>query len=119
MKKILDGKKLAEKLNLELKEKISEIYNKIGKRPKLATILVGDNPASKVYVNIKHRTCKEVGIESLSIELNENITKQKLIEEIEKLNKNPDIHGILLQLPLPKNLAPYTSEILEKIDYNF
>ncbi|MHA1281664.1 MAG: bifunctional 5,10-methylenetetrahydrofolate dehydrogenase/5,10-methenyltetrahydrofolate cyclohydrolase [Promethearchaeota archaeon] len=118
MKKILDGKKLAEKLNLELKEKISEIYNKIGKRPKLATILVGDNPASKVYVNIKHRTCKEVGIESLSIELNENITKQKLIEEIEKLNKNPDIHGILLQLPLPKNLAPYTSEILEKIDYN-
>ncbi|NVM37800.1 MAG: bifunctional 5,10-methylenetetrahydrofolate dehydrogenase/5,10-methenyltetrahydrofolate cyclohydrolase [Candidatus Lokiarchaeota archaeon] len=113
--KILDGKKLAEKFNTELKEKIKLAVEKTGIKPKLATILVGTDPASKIYVNIKNRTCQEVGIHSIIIELDENISKEGLMDEINKANNDPTIHGILLQLPLPKNLKDYTPEFLEKI----
>jgi len=71
--KILDGKKLAETLNLELKKQIKKVVEKTGITPKLATILVSKDPASKVYVNIKHKTCQNVGIESIIIELDEEI----------------------------------------------
>jgi len=113
--KILDGKKVADKFNTELKEKIKQAVEKTGIKPKLATILVGTDPASKIYVNIKHRTCQEVGIDSTIIELDENISKEGLIDEINKVNNDPTTHGILLQLPLPKNLREYTPEFLEKI----
>jgi len=113
--KILDGKKLANKLNAELKEQINTVVKDRGIRPKLATILVGENPASKVYVGIKHKTCSEVGIESIMINLKEDISKLQLCQEIEKLNMDNSIHGILLQLPLPKNLIDYTSEFIQKI----
>ena len=115
MDKILDGRKLADKLNSELKEKIQEIVNKTKIRPKLATILIGEDPASKVYVNIKHKTCTEIGIESLMINLDENCSKENLLKEIEKLNNDKSVHGILLQLPLPSNLKESTAEFLEKI----
>lgn len=113
--KILDGKKLADKLNTELKEKIKQAVEKTGIKPKLATILVGTDPASKIYVNIKNRTCQEVGIDSIIIEIDENISKEGLMDEINKVNNDPATHGILLQLPLPKNLRDYTPEFLEKI----
>ncbi|MFX0022793.1 MAG: bifunctional 5,10-methylenetetrahydrofolate dehydrogenase/5,10-methenyltetrahydrofolate cyclohydrolase [Candidatus Hermodarchaeota archaeon] len=113
--KILDGKKLAEKLNSELKIKIENLVEKTGIKPKLVTILVGKDPASQVYVNIKHRTCQSVGIDSSVIELNENISREQLLEEIDKVNNDPSIHGILLQIPLPKNLKDFTSEFIEKI----
>ncbi|MFX1304350.1 MAG: bifunctional 5,10-methylenetetrahydrofolate dehydrogenase/5,10-methenyltetrahydrofolate cyclohydrolase [Promethearchaeota archaeon] len=113
--KILDGKKLADKLNSELKEKIKEVIEKTGIKPKLATILVGKDPASKVYVNIKHRTCHEVGIESILIELKEDISKEMLLDEIQKLNRDPTIHGILLQIPLPEYLRDVTPDFLGKI----
>jgi len=113
--KILDGKKLADKLNTELKEKIKQAVEKTGIKPKLATILVGTDPASKIYVNIKNRTCQEVGIDSIIIEIDENISKEGLMDEINKINNDPTTHGILLQLPLPKNLRDYTPEFLEKI----
>ena len=76
MEKILDGKKLSDKLNLELKFKINEAVEKTGIRPKLLTILVGGDPASKVYVNIKHKTCAQIGIESVMVNLKEDITKE-------------------------------------------
>ncbi|GAG84434.1 unnamed protein product, partial [marine sediment metagenome] len=109
--KILDGKKLADKLNFELKEKISNLIKKTGIKPKLVTIIVGENPASKVYVNIKHKTCEKVGIDSLIIELDEKITQDQLIDEILKHNEDPSVHGILLQLPVPDKLRNSTSRI--------
>ena len=116
MGKILNGKELALKLNLELKDKISSFIKTSGINPKLAAVLVGDDPASKLYINIKRKTCSEIGIGSILVDLDKNITKSKLLDEIEKLNKDKSVHGILLQLPLPKVLRPYTSEFIEQID---
>jgi methylenetetrahydrofolate dehydrogenase (NADP+)/methenyltetrahydrofolate cyclohydrolase len=113
--KILDGKKLAEELNSELKMRIEKAVEKTGVRPKLATILVGKDPASKIYVNIKHQTCQDVGIDSIIIELEENISKDELLYEIDKLNTDDNIHGILLQIPLPEKLKNDTHKFLEKI----
>jgi methylenetetrahydrofolate dehydrogenase (NADP+)/methenyltetrahydrofolate cyclohydrolase len=115
MEKILDGRKLADKLNSELKEKIKSANEQMGVKPTLVTILVGEDPASKVYVNIKHKTCDKVGIESIMIDLDENTSKEKLKNEIEKLNNDEKIHGILLQLPLPNHLREYTSELIDAI----
>jgi methylenetetrahydrofolate dehydrogenase (NADP+)/methenyltetrahydrofolate cyclohydrolase len=118
MEKILDGKKLAETLNLELKSKIDKWTKKTRIRPKLVTILVGKDPASKIYIDLKHKTCAKVGIESEMIKLEENASKNDLKKEIEKLNNDPKIHGILLQIPLPTKLRNDTSEILNFISPN-
>ena len=115
MEKILDGRKLADRLNSELKDEISKIVEKTKIRPKLSTILLGSDSASKVYVNIKHKTCAQVGIESLLINLDENTSKEDLRKEIDKLNYDKSVHGILLQLPLPIHLKAETSEFIEKI----
>ncbi len=116
MGKILNGKELALKLNLELKDKISSFIKTSGIKPKLAAVLVGDDPASKLYINIKRKTCSEIGIGSILVDLDKNITKSKLLEEIETLNKDKSVNGILLQLPLPRDLQPYTTEFIEQID---
>ncbi|MBY8983048.1 MAG: bifunctional methylenetetrahydrofolate dehydrogenase/methenyltetrahydrofolate cyclohydrolase FolD [Candidatus Lokiarchaeota archaeon] len=116
MNKILDGKKLANKLNLKLKADIEFLEEKTGIRPKLATILIGEDPASKVYVNIKHRTCVEVGIDSMMVNLSTDISKKELLDNIKKLNDDNSVHGILLQLPLPDILSKYTSNFIESID---
>jgi len=115
MEKILDGKQLAQKLNLELEKKISLISKKTGVKPKLAGILVGNDPASELYLNIKRRTCAEIGIDSLLVKLSQDITKAALLNEIEKLNEDKSVHGIILQLPLPIDLKPFTNEFNEKI----
>ncbi len=116
--KIIDGKKLAEELNQKLKQQVKKYIKKSGIKPKLATILVGDNPASKVYLNIKKRICNKVNIESLSIELDKNINKNQLLNEINRLNTDPSVHGILLQLPLPQDLIDDTNQFLAAIDPN-
>ncbi|MFW9942287.1 MAG: bifunctional 5,10-methylenetetrahydrofolate dehydrogenase/5,10-methenyltetrahydrofolate cyclohydrolase [Candidatus Thorarchaeota archaeon] len=113
--KILDGKDLAEKLNLALKEKIKEVVDEIGIKPKLVTILVGEDPASKVYLNMKKRISAFVGIESEILELDEQNSRERIIKEIKKLNINDDVHGILLQLPLPKVQAPNTLNYIKNI----
>ena len=113
--KILDGKALAEKLNLALKVKINEAVDRIGIKPKIVTILVGEDPASKVYLNMKKRTSAFVGIESEILELDEHISKEKITEEINKLNTNDNVHGILVQLPLPKSQASNTLNYIENI----
>lgn len=114
--KIMDGKKIEEELNQKLKQQIEKDIKKFGIKPKLATILVGDNPASKVYINIKKKICDKVNIESVSIELDKNINKNQLLSEINRLNTDPSIHGILLQLPLPQNLIENTNQFLATID---
>ncbi|MFW9822660.1 MAG: bifunctional 5,10-methylenetetrahydrofolate dehydrogenase/5,10-methenyltetrahydrofolate cyclohydrolase [Candidatus Thorarchaeota archaeon] len=113
--KILDGKALADKLNLELQNEISQVVDKKGIKPKLVTILIGEDPASKVYLNMKKRTCALVGIESEILELNENLSKKKIIEEINRLNIDEEIHGILLQLPLPKSHSSNTQKYIENL----
>lgn len=115
MGKILDGKQLAQKLNSELKENIDISFQKTGIKPKLGVILVGEDPSSIVYIKIKQKICEEVGIESELTKLENNTTRESLIKEIEKFNADSTIHGILLQLPLPKQLEDRTSEFIELI----
>ncbi|MBY8990568.1 MAG: bifunctional 5,10-methylenetetrahydrofolate dehydrogenase/5,10-methenyltetrahydrofolate cyclohydrolase [Candidatus Lokiarchaeota archaeon] len=113
--KILDGKALADKLNLSLKEDISKVVDRIGIKPKLVTIIIGDDPASKVYLNMKKRTGALVGIESDILELDENVSEEKIAEEINKLNSDSNVHGILLELPLPKSHASNALKYIEII----
>jgi len=112
---ILSGKVYAEKLKAEAKVKLDALVAKTGIKPGLTVIIVGEDPASQVYVRNKHRTCEEMGINSQVVNLPQDISKEELIANIEKLNNDTAVHGILLQLPLPKALQQYESEILYKI----
>ena len=103
MTKIISGTDLAKKLRTEIKEEATILQQK-GITPTLAVVLVGDNKASKSYVNSKHKACLENNINSVKIELDENISTASLLNEIEKLNNDDNVHGILVQLPLPKHI---------------
>ena len=103
MTKIISGTDLANKLRAEIKEEATILQQK-GITPTLAVVLVGDNKASKSYVNSKHKACLENNINSVKIELDENISTASLLNEIEKLNNDDNVHGILVQLPLPKHI---------------
>ena len=100
---IIDGKELAKKIRSELKNEVVELKNK-GINPKLAVIMVGDDKASKVYVKNKSKACEECGIDYEEFLMNKDIDMEELLETIDKLNKRDDIHGILLQSPIPSNL---------------
>ena len=100
---IIDGKELARKTRENLKLDCEALKEK-GIKPKLAVIMVGDNPASKVYVKNKSKACQEVGIEYEEFLLQEDIKQQELISLIQNLNERKDIHGILLQSPIPNHL---------------
>lgn len=100
---IINGKELAQKVRTNLKGEVEKLKEN-GVNPKLAVILVGDNSASKVYVRNKNRACEEVGIEFEEFIMDENITNEDLINLIDNLNARDDIHGILLQSPIPKHL---------------
>ena len=101
---VLDGKKLSEKSEKDFVKRVSEIKKKTGSSPILATILVGDNPASATYVNMKGNACRRIGMESLKIELPETTSTDELINQINVLNDNKDVHGILLQHPVPSQI---------------
>ena len=103
MATIIDGKKLAQEIREDLKVKCEELKEN-GITPKLAVIMVGDNKASQVYVRNKSKVCDEVGVEFEEFLLDGNIEQKELIELIEKLNKDNNIHGILLQSPIPEHL---------------
>lgn len=113
---ILSGKTYAQELKNQAKINLTELIRQTGVTPGLAVIIVGADPASQVYVRNKHRTCREMGINSQVISLPENTDKSALITAIKKLNEDVSVHGILLQLPLPKTLQPYESEILYNIN---
>ena len=104
MAKVLDGKKLSEKSEKDFVKRVSVIKKKTGSSPILATILVGDNPASATYVNMKGNACRRIGMESLKIELPETTSTEELIKQINVLNDNKDVHGILLQHPVPSQI---------------
>jgi len=102
--KILDGKSLSLKIREELKKRVDVLKNQYNKVPTLATILVGNDVASATYVNMKVKSCQSIGMGSIRIDLPENTTTEQLLEEIYKLNQDPDIDGILLQHPVPKQI---------------
>lgn len=111
----IDGKFVAEKILNEIKEKHDNLSKKYNRKASLTVILVGNNEASKIYVKNKEKACDKVGILAKTIILNENISKEELIEVIEKENVNKNTDAILLQLPLPKHLDQI--EITSHINY--
>ncbi len=112
MANILDGKALARKFKDSLKDEVC-LLEAHGIKPGLAVILVGDNPASLVYVRAKGRACEEIGINSFQHTFDKNITQEELLLQISQLNKDSKVHGILVQLPLPDHLNE--ESILEAI----
>ena len=100
---ILDGKETAKKTRENLKGKVAELKER-NIKPKLAVIMVGDDNASKIYVRNKSKACEELGIDYEEINMGEDTTQEQLLDTIKKLNNRNDIHGILLQSPVPKGL---------------
>lgn len=114
---LLDGKALSLKLEAELAARVAVIKERSGRTPILATILVGDDPASATYVTMKGKACQRVGMDSIRLELPSVTTTEQLLAEIGKLNANPDVHGILLQHPVPHQIderACFDAIALEK-----
>ncbi len=101
---LIDGKVLAAQMRAEIKEKVAALAAKTGVVPGLGVVLVGDNPASKSYVTAKERALEEAGMHSVDVRLPAETTQEELLNVIDRLNKDPAVHGILVQLPLPKGL---------------
>jgi methylenetetrahydrofolate dehydrogenase (NADP+)/methenyltetrahydrofolate cyclohydrolase len=102
---VLDGKSLAAQSEAELLERVERLKTRSnGSTPILATILVGDDPASATYVKMKGNACRRVGMDSLAVEMPSSTTTDQLLAKIEELNNNPDVHGILLQHPVPEQI---------------
>ena len=101
---VLDGKSLAQKTEAELSSRVKILVEKTGRTPILATILVGDDPASATYVKMKGNACERVGMESIRVELPSSTTTEQLLAKIDELNNNIDVHGILLQHPVPEQI---------------
>jgi methylenetetrahydrofolate dehydrogenase (NADP+)/methenyltetrahydrofolate cyclohydrolase len=104
MARILDGKQLAQQIRSELAEEVVEFIQNNGVVPCLAAVLVGNDPASEVYVRNKRRACETVGIESQMHRLDATATSEELLQLIARLNKDDEVHGILVQLPLPEQI---------------
>lgn len=110
---IINGKEIAAQIRLELKDRVAVLASQ-GRTPGLAVVLVGDNPASAVYVRQKKKACQEIGIYSEEHKLPASITQDELLALVDKLNQDPNIHGILVQLPLPEGLDE--DEVINRID---
>ncbi len=111
---LLDGKALSKKIREQIKQRVSKIKSQ-GIIPGLAVILVGDNPASQLYVNMKTKACEDVGIYSINHRMPAEVSEEELVNVIRMLNDNPMVHGILVQLPLPKHIRE--ENVIEAIDY--
>ncbi len=103
--KIIDGKSIADALRADIKKKVADLKTKTGKVPGLAVVLVGENPASQVYVRNKAKQTEEVGMYSVERYLPETTSEKELLSVVKELNADPKIHGILVQLPLPKHIS--------------
>ena len=110
---LIDGKEISKKILKEISSDLHQISKNLGRKPALSIILIGNNPASETYVKAKIKACREVGIEGNLIRYDINVDSKTLIDRIDKLNKKIDIDGILLQLPVPKNLNE--RELIEHI----
>lgn len=112
---IIDGKKIAAEIRAEVKLEVDDLLQR-DIQPCLAVILVGENPASKAYVGSKVRACEETGVKSIKVELTSDISEQELLDEVDKLNRDVSVHGILVQLPLPHHMDE--ERVTERIDPN-
>ena len=101
---VLDGRVLANKIKEKLAKEVVDLKNKLNATPKVATILVGDDEASRVYVNMKRKATREIGLGSVLVKMPEQTTTEELIKKIEELNKDVSVCGILLQHPVPKHI---------------
>ena len=103
MANLIDGRAIAEKVYVDLRREIAELKSK-GVTPGLAVILVGDNPASRAYVRSKDKMCRELGLHSVKLELPASTTQEELLARVKELNRDPSIHGMLVQSPPPKQI---------------
>ena len=112
--KILDGKAIAAALRAEIKQEVEQLIQQGKPQPGLAVVLVGENPASQVYVRNKKNACKEVGFNDIAYDLPATTTQTELLNLIDELNQRDDVHGILVQLPLPDHINAET--VIERIN---
>jgi len=115
MSNVISGKELSKEIRKNVKNRVEELMSEYGKSPHLAVILVGDDPASLSYVTAKERACLRAGMKSTLIRKDISITEDELLDEIAKLNNDKDVHGILVQLPVPKHIN--TNKVIDAIDY--
>ena len=101
---LLDGKKTSNDIKVEIAGDVAQLVSNGSKKPHLAAILIGDNGASETYVNAKVKACLEVGFSSTLVRLDTTVTEEKLLAEVEKINTNSDIDGLIVQLPLPRHI---------------
>lgn len=99
---ILEGKPIAKQIKLEVADEIRRMKSGIGKFPRLAVVLVGDRRDSHTFIHIKLKACDQVGIETVTSQLPENCDESELLDVVSGFNEDPDVHGILVQLPLPQ-----------------
>lgn len=111
---IIDGKLISEQIKAEIAAEVVKIKKEGGKTPHLAAILVGNDGASETYVSLKVKDCEQVGYKSTLLRFDNTITEEFLINEIKKINENPDIDGLIVQLPVPKHISE--NKIIEAID---
>jgi len=111
---IIDGKKISSRIKKDICEEVQALKQKTGKIPGLAVVLVGDDPASAVYVHNKNKTCKNVGFQSFENILPADTSEEKLLNLVDKLNKDNNVNGILIQLPLPTQID--SQKVLEQIN---
>ncbi len=114
MAELISGKIVSEKIRQEIRNEVAEYKAHTGITPGLAVIVVGDDPASAVYVRNKHKACLDVGIESYQIEYPLGVSEEELLAKIDQLNADPKVSGILVQLPLPKSINE--ARVIERID---
>jgi len=113
---IISGKEVARAIRVELSQDVAELRQKHGVVPGLVTVLVGENPASVSYVTAKGKACEELGMKSFQHSLPANTSEEELLKLVGELNRNDEVHGILVQLPLPKHIAE--SKVLYAVDPN-
>jgi methylenetetrahydrofolate dehydrogenase (NADP+)/methenyltetrahydrofolate cyclohydrolase len=103
--KIINGKSIAEEINKKSYKDLKILYKKYGVKPNITTIKIGDNPSSNLYLKLRDKLCKEIGIISNHLEYDEDISEKHLIKKIKKLNLDKQIHGIFIQLPIPQHIS--------------
>ncbi len=111
---LIDGKETAGQIKLEIAREVENIISSGGKRPHLAAVLVGSDPASETYVNFKVKDCEQVGFESTLIRFDEDTPEAKLLDKVDELNRDAEIDGFIVQLPLPSHISE--AKVIESID---
>lgn len=112
---LLDGKYVSEKLKIEIANEAAKVLERTGRKPHLVAVLVGHDGGSETYVASKMRNCEKVGFKSTLVRYEDNVTEAELLAKIEELNADPDVDGLIVQLPLPKHINP--EKVTEKIDH--